>query len=768
MGRPWLTQLKALSHLRMRAGLGVRSALRFLSSTGELQESPEWRHALYEAMFEHNDSVQLIMDTDTGQIIDANAAAARFYGWPIERLRQMNIADINTLPWPVIRASYEQAVAQRRLLFSVKHRLANGSLRDVEARSGRMHFAGRNLLYSVIHDVTERNVLGRRLEQLTSTLKGAVFQYRITAEGLVELVHMSAGIEALVGVSAEELLRRRRLARPDDETMRRHALMVTGSGELELVVHGRRKWVLARAVGTPQPDGSTLFNGVATDITTLKELEQQLEVAREQAQVANRAKSEFLSNMSHEMRTPLNGMLGMTQLVLETPVTEPQRESLETVLASGQTLLFLINDILDLALAEAGTLHFESRLVDVEHLVAEVANAAGPTATEKGLELLVDLAPEVPLQLKTDPTRLRQVLSNLVGNAVKFTTLGAVTLRLFVEGGRLHATVSDTGIGISPERQPHLFQPFTQADASSTRHHGGTGLGLALSRQLMERMGGTLTLLRSSVDGTTFEATLPLEGQSAARHLPRLQTHVAIISPSLLREHLSGQLARAGATVCCLQDPDDLAQPVPDDVSVVLLDAHNPHLVSAWRKRLAGKRVVQLAWWNEPLDADNPTPRLTRPVLPTHLFEALNPGPRVPRPAPPRLSSETGLAVLLAEDNPINAKIVMTMLRREGHSVVHVVDGRAALAAFEAGAFDLVLMDVQMPGLDGLDATRAIRTLEEGRGRRVPVVALTAGVMPEEVERCYAAGIDEVLGKPLNLQQLRATVHALATRPAAS
>ncbi len=613
---------------------------------------------------------------------------------------------------------------------------------------------------------TERRELGLRVQKLAAQIPGAVFQYRRHADHREEFIYLSSGVQGLLGLSVAELTsepgRFRELVQEGDVHLLTQVI-TQGRCIFRITRDGHTRWLMVVASSEQPADGGLLVNGFATDITEQRAVEAQLELAREQALVASRAKADFLGNMSHEIRTPLNGILGLTQLVLETKLEASQRESLDAVLKSGHTLLTLVNDVLDLSRIESGTLPLEVVSFPLESLLTEVAAVVGPAAAEKGLELTIELEPAVAPVVSGDPTRLRQLLTNLLGNAVKFTSEGHIGLTLVPLSRGVRFAVTDTGIGIPIEQQISLGQPFTQLDSSTTRRHGGSGLGLALTRRMVDRMGGRFAFSSQPNVGTTFTVDLPLPASGEAPAPPqRLEAHVVIISPSApLRDATRRTLEAAGAAVTTLEAADHSTAFEPG-VDVALVDTRSVSLLAALRDNHPGVRMVQLSATTQ---VSEPTPgimRLTRPVLPSTLLKAIRdrwtPTPSQP---PPSEGSAEGLSVLLAEDNPINAKVVTTLLRRDGHFVVLATDGKAAIAAFEVGSFDLILMDVQMPETDGLEATRAIRRFELTQGTHVPIIALTASAMTGDIGRCLEAGMDDFLSKPLNLTQLRARIRAL-------
>ncbi|MES2709716.1 MAG: response regulator [Verrucomicrobiota bacterium] len=552
----------------------------------------------------------------------------------------------------------------------------------------------------------------------------------------------------------------------------------------------------------PMADGS---RGGREDIHFLRRENAELRKAVEHLEKANRVKSDFLASMSHEIRSPMNGVLGMTGLLLTTPLTAEQRDFAETIRRSGEMLMTIINDILDFSRIDSGKLVFEKNGFPLRDTLESCAELAAPAARTRGVELIMEVRPEVPRLLNGDATRLRQVIGNLLSNAIRFTPAGGeVHVRVFPEKSgpdatRLRFTVRDTGIGVDEKTRQKLFEPFVQADASTARTHGGTGLGLAICRRLVGMMDGEISMESSPGNGSTFQFTASFgrvaetgpeteaEAEAAAgRALSHLRVLVVDDRPASL-SLMRGWLTQWGIPCVTASDAHKAlrilhaGQREGRPVSSAIIDSDLPGLDGLTLSRLmqsepALAKIPRLLLnstntppGKETLRAAGIAAALLKPVRPSRLLDCLtclhdtaDTGAAVP-PSPPAAAAEKGRKdtgsrprLLLAEDNPINRKVTLLQLRQLGYEADWACNGREAVAAMERTGYDIILMDCQMPELDGYEATRCLRG--KFPAPDIHIIALTANAMSGDRERCQAAGMNDYITKPVRVGELGAAL----------
>jgi len=733
-------------------------------------------------------------------------------------------------------ASVKDYVEGRRADYEVEFRLCHkdGSWRWILTRADLSHDAtGQPVRIMGCHiDITERKRAEealRKNEQFLSLIvratNDALWDWDLATGG----VQWSGNLEKIFGVGtteAETLLEVWSDAVHPDDCQRVLSSIEASFGRADLswsaeyrhrCADGSYAYYLDRASIIRDERGKPVrVLGAKTDLTERKQAEEELLLAKSAAEAATRTKSEFLANMSHEIRTPMNGVMGMANLLLDSKLSDDQRHYAEAIGKSGESLLSVINDILDFSKIEAGKLSFETLDFDLHEVVEGCLELLARRAQDKGLELACLIESDVPAQLRGDPGRLRQILTNLAGNAIKFTERGEVVVKVSLESETemdavLRFEVHDTGIGISVEAQARIFRPFSQADGSTTRKYGGTGLGLAISKQLIEMMHGQIGIESTSGQGSAFWFTAKLgrQPEGAGSHpIVRgdlVNLRVLIVDDNetnrqILQHQTRAWKMRSNAVVSAAEALAELrrAQTTGDSYQVVLLDLHMPgtdglELARSIRteKQLADVRLVLLSSMGERLHADELKAAgidncLVKPVKQSRLFDCLatlmgsapaEPGIKAEKVLPLLASSapaRQNLRILLAEDNIVNQEVGQGLLRKLGYRADAVADGTEVLEVLRRIRYDVVLMDCQMPELDGYEATRRIRQFEQ-KGitpfdwkAPIHIIAMTANAMEGDREKCLIAGMNDYLSKPVRQSELKAALESCSAFAAES
>jgi len=810
-----------LAHItsRLEQIIGQRTVeLERENLAGRKREQESWRQRQYFEALVHNSPVAIVTLDLQDRIVSCNPAFTHLFGYTqAEAIGR----DLDSLIVPDARrsqaADYTQRAAGGQTIRELtQRRTKDGRLVEVELSGVPVTVAGENVgVLAIYHDLTKLKQVQediQRQKQYWETLVQNIPVAVVILDRQGNIQSCNPAFEGLFGfnetdVTGENLDRLLAGAADTDTEASMYTQQALSGAVIHVLARRRRKDGTEADVeifGLPVVvDGQRVGAvGLYHDVSALVE-------ARRKAEEADRAKSEFLANMSHEIRTPMNGVLGMIELLKDTMLTDEQHDFLNAAHESAEALLTLLNDILDFSKIEAGHLELESIDFNLRTLVEGVADTQAQRAEAKGLEMTCFLEPDCPTYVRGDPGRLRQILVNLVSNALKFTEQGEVSIRVTRESDDevrplVRFSVSDTGIGIPQDQQPAVFQRFVQVDTSSTRRHGGTGLGLAISRELAELMGGQIGVESEEGRGSTFWFALPLTKQpdlvamplaadQALSSLRVLAVDDNATSRTILTKTLQGFGCRASAAAGGMEalellrsaarqskpyrialldmqmpemDGEQLAREIKDDP--VIRDVALIILTSVGRRGDAAR-----------LEAIGCSAYLLKPVKQAQLADALRAvlGQAIDASTAPTarlitrhvLAEQKGPRILLVEDNPINRKLAVALLNRAGYSVATAENGRRAVEAVKRETFGVVLMDVQMPEMDGYEATGQIRALGGTRGS-TPIIAMTAHAMKGDRKRCLAAGMDDYVSKPIQTDELfaaiaRCTQIAVGSRP---
>jgi PAS domain S-box-containing protein len=744
----------------------------------------------YEALFELSPAAIATVDPDVN-VTSWNAAAERLFGYSRDEAVGKNLNDLvaHTSELRSEGVELDRETQQGEVRRTTRRMRKDGSFVDVDLRAAPMIVGGEPIgMFCLYNDITELQRQRRYFESLFDLNPIAVVAFdadeKVTAwNPAAERLFGYTAAEA-IGRDIDDLVAGDERIRPGARELNQRALR---DDQVDVVTQRTRKdgtlvdvhlLGCGIVVGGEQVGRYALYHDIG-----------ELQRARREAEAATAAKSAFLATMSHEIRTPMNAVIGMTELLLGTALDAEQRSFAEVIRTSGEALLSVINDILDFSKIEAGRLDLEQQALDLRECVESALELVSPLAAEKGLDLAYLLDPQVPEAIVGDVARLRQILLNLLNNAIKFTETGEVVLRVEATPSFgddryvIHFALSDTGIGISEERMHTLFESFTQADTSTTRRFGGTGLGLAISRRLAEAMGGRIWAESRTGEGSTFHFTIdaaaaprPVRSYESPPPAALDSKRVLILDDNATNRQILQAYVQSWGMI-----PRDTASPTEalewvrrgDPFDVAILDMQMPELdgfavAREIRRHRAEDRLPLILLTSlgrrEAADEVRFAAQLTKPIRPSQLYDTLldvlGEGAASATPTEPAAPVRTGAAalrVLVAEDNPVNQRIALLLLERLGHRASVATNGVEALDALERERYDVVLMDVQMPEMDGLEATRRIH--ERWRRRERPrIIAVTAGAMSEERERCLAAGMDDYLSKPIRLEELAAAL----------